>query len=181
MNIHQGFHDLIIDGKSRSSSEFGRRDLLPILHHKIYNLQFADLALGNNDFASYYSITQKNMLKFIKDIFLHLRQMIVSPFSYPYRGYEAVPLPSISSITLLWHGDLETSSNGDFDAAINRSAPVIVRKGESLRVENVMEISSPHFDDAIGWCVTHTPFKNLVRRTDDTAILSVERKRHEFN
>jgi hypothetical protein len=181
MNIHQGFHDLIIEGKSRSSSELGRQDLLPILHHKIYNLQFADLVLGNNDFASYYSITRKNMLRFVKDKFLHLRQMIVSPFSYSYLGYGAVPLPGISLITLLWIGDLETSPNKDVDAAINRSAPVIVRKGESLQVENVMEIMAPHFDDAIGWFATHTPFKNLIRRTDDTAILSVERKRHELN
>ncbi len=174
MNIHQGFHDLIIDGENRSWTELGRQDLLPILHHKIYNLQFADFSSEYNECDSYYSITRKNMLRFIKDRFLHLRQMVVSPFSYPYLGYGTVPLPSASSITLLWHDDLKASFAGDFDSAINRSAPVIVKRGASLHVVNVMEILSLHFDDAIWWFMTHTPFKNMIRRTEDTAVLSVE-------
>ena len=178
MNIHQGFHDLIIDGKSRSWDEMGRRDLLPILHHKIYNLQFTDLSSGNNDFSSYYSITQKNMLRFARDRFHHLKQMIISPFSYSYIGYGTVPLPGIPSVTLLWHDENKASSTGDFDSAINRSASVIVRRSESLQVVNVMEILAPHFDDAIHWIITNTPFKNMKRRTDDTAVLSVERNEH---
>lgn len=174
MNIHQGFHDLLIDGKSRSWEELGRRDLLPILHHKIYNLQFTGLKAGDNDFVSYYSITQKNMLRFMEDRFLHLRQMIISPFSYLYLGYGTVPLPSVSSITLLWCEDEQVSSGADFDSSINRSTPVMVRRGESLYIESVMEIISPSLDDAIGWFMMNTPFNKITRRTDDIAVLSVE-------
>jgi hypothetical protein len=175
VNIHQGFHDLLINGKSRSWNELGRRDLLPILHHKIYNLQFTDGISGSEDFSSYYSLTQKNMLRFVQDTFLHLRQMIISPFSYPYLGYGMVPLPSVTSITLLWHDAHKALSAPDFDSVIERSAPVIVRQGVSLHVDNVMEILAPHFDDAIGWFTMNTPFKRLIRRTDDTAVLSAER------
>ncbi len=181
MNIHQGFHDLIIAGESRSWTELGRQDLLPILHHKIFDLQFAVYSQANNEYNSYYSITKKNMLRFIKDKFLHLKQMIRSPFSYPFLGYGSMPLPSAPSITLVWHGDddLKTSSGGDFDSAINRSLPVIVRRGVSLHVENCMRLLSPHFDDAIWWFIAHTPYKKMIRCADDTAVLSIER--NEFN
>ncbi len=181
MNIHQGFHDLIIEGKSRFWNELGRRDLLPILHHKIYNMQFMDIISGNDDFSSYYSLTQKNLLRFIQDKSLRLRQMIVSPFSYTYLGYGTVPLPEVPTITLLWRDDHKPSFASDFDSVIDRSAPVVVRRGERLHVENLREILAPRFDDVIGWFTMNTPFKNLIQQTDDTAVLSIERKRNEFN
>ena len=175
MNIHQGFHDLLIEGKSRSWGDLGRRDLLPILHYKIYDLQFRDPSSDNCEIASYYSITQENMSRFIQKRFHHLRQMIVSPFSYRYLGYGTIPLPGVISITLVWRADdTKISTSSTFDSVIDRSAPFVVRPGASLDVENVMEIRSPHFDDAIDWFATKTPYRKMIRRTDDTAVLAVD-------
>jgi len=179
INIHQGFHDLIIDGQSRSWSELGRRDLLPILHYKIHNLQCTDLQPGNSEDDAYYSITQQNMLRFLQNRFSHLRQMIVSPFSYAYLGYGVVPLPGVPSITLVWRDDFTASSAEGFDSVIDRSAPLIVRRGARLDVENVMEMFVPRFDEVIGWVMANTPFRHMTRRTYNTAVLSVERNGHD--
>jgi hypothetical protein len=101
--------------------------------------------------------------------------MIISPFSYPYFCYGLVPLPGVPSVTLLWLADHTASSAQDIDSVINRSAPLIVRRKTNLQVESEMEFLAPHFDDAIGWFVANTPYKHMIRRTEDTAVLSVER------
>jgi hypothetical protein len=83
------------------------------------------------------------------------------------------------SITLSWVDEHAVSSAGDVDSVINRSASILVKRGENFHVKSGMEILAPHFDDAIGWLATNTPYKYLIRRTDNNAVLSIQR--NEFN
>lgn len=170
MHIHQGFHDLIVNGKSRTWHELQRLDLLPLLHYKFYHLQFGAIGQKRSSFDSYYSVTQENLVRLHDERDFHRRQAIMSPFTYEWFDYSLIPIPMLSSITLRYRDKATFSSFANY---IQRRAEVIVVAHHDVKWCPAEGLHAPSIAVAAEWVRTHTPFQHVVRLDDESAELSV--------
>lgn len=171
MHIHQGFHDLVVDGKSRKWGELLRRDLLPLLHYKLYHLQFNITDKQESSFDAYYSVTQENLRRLHSDRDLHRLQAAISPFTYEWLDYSLIPTPSVQKITLRFRADSSTEQYSD---CVSRRADIVVTPSIDVGWTAAEGLRAPSIDKAAKWICANTPFNRIDRIDVDFAEISVE-------
>lgn len=179
IHLNQGFHDLIIDGVKRSSSDLSRIDLLPILHYKMHGSLLDSADNTRRPTQSYHQDTEKNLLRLRKKIHTHLKQACISPFTYEVSDYWTIPIPSKKTISLKLYIDSAAIASIPNSYYINRTAPIPVIKSETNIHYSNGVLYARTLEEAAKWIQRYTPYQNLINLNNDEATLSTDKHQKE--
>ena len=168
IHINQGFHDLIVNNTKRKPEELKRRDLIPILHYKLYNI--ANKFVNNPE--SYHSETKRNIYRLISNVRGSLIAATISPYSFPYLNFKMLPISSIQTLKI--RSATATNSVLNDEEIVDRSSDLFfVKCNSDIKLEDSF-IYGKSFSEVIDWVVKNTPFNQILKYRDDYAVISAK-------
>lgn len=168
VHLNQGFHDLIIAGQKRSAQEMGRRDLIPILHYKLFNTQI-DKEHGARPTDAYHHETRINLDRLQEGLGNALRATCMSPFTFMFRSFGLVPVAGVPQIEMRVATHDQQPKYADL---LERRAPLIIRLREGPIRQNGALLEAPNWNEALEWIRINTPFSCTVRESDGFSVLA---------